>query len=170
MKLLIVRHAVAMEREDFKGASDELRPLTDVGVRKMKKNAAGLSRIVENPTLLVTSPLVRAVQTFEILKGHWKDSTTVISEALRPDAEPIELVKWLASYKKSIRNTDLVAVVGHEPNLSSLTAWIVGAPSPSAFVLKKGGAALFEFATTDLALGSGRMLWSLKPSLLRKLS
>ncbi|MES2857246.1 MAG: phosphoglycerate mutase family protein, partial [Bdellovibrionota bacterium] len=71
MKLLVVRHAIAMKREDFKGKSDDSRPLTEAGISKMKRNAEGLASLVSAPALLVTSPLVRAVQTFDILRETW---------------------------------------------------------------------------------------------------
>ena len=47
MKLLLIRHAIAEEREDFArtGKDDRLRPLTDEGRKKMKQAARGLRKI-----------------------------------------------------------------------------------------------------------------------------
>jgi phosphohistidine phosphatase len=58
MQLLIVRHAIAMEREEFAktGRPDSDRPLTDTGRRRMRKNARGLQRISPHPDLIATSP------------------------------------------------------------------------------------------------------------------
>ncbi|HVK62605.1 MAG TPA: histidine phosphatase family protein, partial [Bdellovibrionales bacterium] len=148
MKLLIVRHAIAMDREDFKSASkrqsDDMRPLTDEGVRKMRKNAKGLARIAHKPDLVISSPLVRAIQTSEILQIEWSSSTAKC-DALKPDAAPIELARWLAGYKTAIQTNHTVAIVGHEPHLSRLIAWCLESSHTEAFELKKGGACLIEF-------------------------
>ena len=69
MKLLVVRHGAAMEREDFAstGESDDLRPLTEEGKAEMKLIASSLSDDVEKLDVLATSPLVRARQTADII-------------------------------------------------------------------------------------------------------
>src|SRR6478672_122417 len=58
MKLLLIRHAIAEEREDFArtGKDDRLRPLTDEGRKKMKQGARGLRRCVPAFDLLAPSP------------------------------------------------------------------------------------------------------------------
>ncbi len=75
MKLLVIRHGVAMEREEYRQQcaresaqepDDGLRPLTSAGIRKMDKNARGLAKLVNHIDVLVTSPLVRAVQTAQM--------------------------------------------------------------------------------------------------------
>lgn len=73
MNLLVVRHGVAMDKAEFVG-NDDLRPLTLDGIRKMKKNARGLSHLTPRPSLLASSPLVRAQQTAEILVDRWQAS------------------------------------------------------------------------------------------------
>ena len=75
MKLLIIRHAIAMDREEFhkqallsarasggdhkKETNDGLRPLTEEGTKKMRKNARGIRAIVGVPDLIASSPLRR---------------------------------------------------------------------------------------------------------------
>ena len=65
MKLLLVRHAIAEEREEFErtGEPDDQRPLTSEGRKKMKRAAAGLGELVNKVDILATSPLARAQQT-----------------------------------------------------------------------------------------------------------
>ena len=62
MQLLVIRHAIAVEREDFArtGKDDRLRPLTDEGRKKMKQGAKGLRQLAPRIDLLATSPLTRA--------------------------------------------------------------------------------------------------------------
>ncbi len=69
MQLLLIRHAIAEEREDFTktGKDDRLRPLTDGGRKKMKQAARGLKGLVPRIDLLATSPLTRAAQTGAIV-------------------------------------------------------------------------------------------------------
>jgi len=52
MQLLVIRHAIAMEREEYArtGRPDSDRPLTDTGRRRMRKNARGLQYILEDTT------------------------------------------------------------------------------------------------------------------------
>jgi len=173
MKLLIVRHAIAEDREVYRqradGSNDDFRPLTDEGVRKMRKNASGLRELVGRPRLLVSSPLTRAIQTAEILAEAWKGLHYEISEALRPEAKFEDLVRWLAENAPAgpdARST-VVAVVGHEPHLSGLIHWLVsGTKKSSRIDLKKGGACLIEFDGKP-GVGQGRMAWLLPPSVLR---
>ena len=70
MKLLIIRHAIAVSRNSADLPDDE-RPLTGRGRRRFRKAADGLARIVDRPDVLLTSPLRRAVQTAEIAAKAW---------------------------------------------------------------------------------------------------
>lgn len=84
MQLLIIRHAVAVDRDDFTGDDDDLRPLTADGRRKMRRIATGLHRITARPDLLVTSPLVRARQTADIVGEAYDMTPGGALESLRP--------------------------------------------------------------------------------------
>ena len=75
MDLLIVRHGVAEDKEAFAetGKSDDERPLTDKGRKKMKRVSRGLRAIIPDIGLLVTSPLARAHETADFPRrshGH----------------------------------------------------------------------------------------------------
>src|SRR5712672_3723056 len=67
MELLIVRHAIAFERDRQRWRDDAARPLSPVGIRQSRKAAAGLKEFSKAPDRLLTSPLVRARQTAQIL-------------------------------------------------------------------------------------------------------
>src|SRR5690242_10606501 len=69
LRVLAVRHAIAVEREDFAkdGGTDALRPLTKTGRRKMRQAAEGLLTLVSKIDALAASPLTRAAQTADIL-------------------------------------------------------------------------------------------------------
>ena len=69
MNLLIIRHADAGDREAFapRGKPDSQRPLSRDGIRKMRAIARGLKRTAPPVDLLVSSTLVRARQTADIV-------------------------------------------------------------------------------------------------------
>ncbi|RYZ64165.1 MAG: hypothetical protein EOP05_22465 [Proteobacteria bacterium] len=163
MKLLIVRHAIAVDRADHQGEEDH-RPLTIEGLRKMRKNARGLSIISERPAALITSPLTRAVQTAEVLRDTWEGLDFLVSEALRPKAKPIELVKWIRANVEE--DGELICIVGHEPHLTHLIGWFLTRDFEAALELKKGGACLLDFEG-QISRGAGKLLWLATPSLLR---
>lgn len=164
MDLLIVRHGLAGNRDEFAatGQPDELRPLTHDGVRQFTKAARGLHRILGHVDLIATSPLTRAQQTAELL-GKRFNVAVVETEALRPDAPYTKFASWI---KKST-TTDPVAIVGHEPHLSGLVAWLIG-DAAARVELKKGGACLVRF-DRQAQRGAGTLRWLLPPDILRAL-
>jgi phosphohistidine phosphatase len=177
MKLLVVRHAIAMERSEYQeqnpGASDDLRPLTPEGIRKMKKNTKGLRRIVSCPDALVSSPLVRAIQTAEILRDEaWPRLRILETESLRPDSLTEDLAQWLRRlWEKNYRLAEpdaLIAVVGHEPHLSAQVSWLLSGSGKSFVDFKKGGACLLSFEKNP-GRGKGRLLWCATPRILRQM-
>ncbi len=167
MQLLIVRHAIAEDREDFSqtGQPDDLRPLTPKGLRRMRQAARGLVSIVPHIDLLATSPLVRAVQTADVLAEAYGSPARETVDALAPDAAPNTLLTWLRRH----RGQEIVAVVGHEPHLSTLTAWLLTGEDDSLIALKKGSATLLEFGR-ELKPGAATLLWALTPAHLRRLA
>jgi phosphohistidine phosphatase len=156
MKLLVVRHAIAMDREDYQKSppiapekdsvkNDEHRPLTLEGLRKMRKGAKNLRELIRKPDLMISSPLTRAVQTAEILMESWSGLPCVESDALKPGAHPDALIEWFLQHPEFSKKKSLVAVVGHEPQLSHLASWLIAGANRSLLTLKKGGACLIEF-------------------------
>lgn len=166
MKLLLIRHAIAEEREDFArtGKDDHLRPLTDEGRKKMKQAAKGLRRIVPEIDLLATSPLTRAAQTGAILDSAYDGLKEVEIEQLSPDATPEDFLRWLRKRKEKC-----VAAVGHEPSLSLILAWLLTGSERRLFAFRKGGACLLEFED-EPAAGTATLIWAMTPALLRELA
>src|SRR5688500_19460975 len=97
MQLLIVRHAIAMEREEFAktGRPDSDRPLTDTGRRRMRKNARGLQRISPHPDLIVTSPWLRAADTARVIAETFGVAQMETCEEMTPDPHPRDLAQGL---------------------------------------------------------------------------
>ena len=164
MKLLVVRHAIAEDQEEFKGTgeSDDLRPLTPEGRRKMKDVARGLRQVVPTIDLLATSPLVRADQTAQIVAGAYKGIKSMTVRHLRPEGSIQSVLKWLGKRK----GDSVVAVVGHEPQLGVLVSWLLTGLQKSFVEMKKGGACLIEM-DESMRPGRAKLLWFLTPSQLR---
>src|SRR5260221_3194988 len=126
MELLIVRHAVALERDRHRWRDDGARPLSPAGLRRARKAAAGLKEFSKAPDRLLTSPLVRARQTAQILTdvAGWPQAEEVLE--LAPGAPALAVLTLLGKDRSK-----LVAVVGHQPGLRHLLA---------AFLVRDGGA------------------------------
>lgn len=160
MKLLVIRHGIAMEREDFAptGQSDDLRPLTAEGIEEMKKVTEGLRTEVKTLDQVASSPLVRARQTAEIVAAEYGIQQAEITDTLVPGASMESFEAWCASRA----DMKIIAVVGHEPHLSHLVTWLMTGRNDSRIRMRKGGACLVEF---DAAIRgeSGTLSWLLTP-------
>lgn len=166
MRLLVIRHAVAEDRDAFAvtGQPDAQRPLTDEGRKKMKAAARGLHGVVPKLDVLATSPLLRAAQTAEIVSREYGGVETRTVNELSPERRPDELLGWLRGHQLG----DTVAIVGHEPHLGFLAGWLLTGRNDSFVEFKKGGAVLLEFDDPP-AGGNAVLSWALPPRLLRAL-
>ena len=161
MRLLLVRHAIALDR-GTPGVADSVRPLTEEGIAKFKRTARGLASLVK-PDLILTSPILRAKQTAELLAKQWPDVGIHESGPLESGSRD----RFEDSLGKLSKST-LIAAVGHEPHMSEWTAEWLGSDESNAFAFKKGGAALLEF-DGDVAEGSGRLVFFLAPGAIKDL-
>ena len=162
MDLLVIRHAIAADPADY--ADDADRPLTPEGKKKMRQAANGLRRSVPNIGLLATSPLVRAIETADIIASAYDGIPTAIAPALAPGHPPAAVARWLEPY----REHDVVAVVGHEPDLSRMVSWFLSGSERSLIELKKGAACLLTFPGA-IAAGAAVLVWALAPAQLREM-
>ena len=167
MHLLIVRHAIAEDRESFatSGQDDSLRPLTKEGRKKMRASAPGLRSAAPAVDVLATSPFVRAVETADIVAAAFRRPATHTVDALTPERSPSDFVDWM----HTLQGADVVAVVGHEPHLGRLVSWLTSARKQPFLELKKGGACLLDLGSAP-APGTARLLWMLTPKQLRRIA
>ena len=165
-ELYIMRHGIAVMRSPTTVMDDAKRPLTPEGKEKMRTIAAGLVRAGMVVDWIVSSPLVRAVETAEIV-GESLDSKPPLDfcDALRPGGQPEALISFLA--KRSNRRR--VLVVGHEPDLGELAARLIGAGRNANMPFKKGGCCLITFSVFP-PKAPGQLVWWLTPRVMRKLA
>jgi phosphohistidine phosphatase len=165
VQLLIIRHAIAEDREEFAkaGETDDERPLTGFGKQRMVRNTRGLRRVARTIDLLATSPLKRAVQTARIVAEEYGIKEVAICEAMRPEKPLKDFARWLTRH----RDYDVVAVVGHDPHLSTLATWLLTGLAEPRIEFKKGGCLALDIP--DRIEGGATLLWSIAPAQLRRL-
>jgi phosphohistidine phosphatase len=162
IRLYLIRHAIAHERDPARWRDDRLRPLTPEGVEKFRRAAAGLGRLAGKVGCLLTSPLVRARQTADILHrvAGWPVPLEQVELAPRRTAAQV-----LALLREQA--VDSIALVGHEPDLSRLLAVCVAGPGARlGCQFKKGAAACLAFGSAPRA-GQATLEWLATPKLLR---
>ena len=163
MNLYILRHGIAADR-GAEYPNDDLRPLTGKGIKRMRREARGMRAIGVAPGVIISSPLVRAIQTAEIVRdGLDAMPQTAISETLVPEAHPQQIIQELV---KSHSSSSSVMVVGHEPHLSSLVSYILTGKVSWLITLKKGALCNMDIS----ASGRGQLLWALTPKQLRAMA
>lgn len=151
-ELFLIRHAIA---ED--GPDDDLRALTPKGVKRFELVVGALERWGVRFDQVLHSPKLRAIQTARLLLPLL-DGRLGVTETLAvpPTTKMLKLVRG-----------DRVALVGHEPYLSTVLAWLVTgeAAQGAHFELKKGSVAVLR---GPLAPGEMQLVAVVPPSLLRK--
>jgi phosphohistidine phosphatase len=163
MQLYIVRHGIAVDREDPKCPPDPERYLTEEGVEKTKEVAKGVAALGVTADLFLTSPYVRAAQTAEIFASALDYAKQKIrrSELLLPGAEPSFLFRELAKDKQA----SSVFLFGHAPHLDDVIATALGSKR-HVTALKKAGVALIELKRISPPIGM--LVWLGIPKLLRR--
>jgi phosphohistidine phosphatase len=157
MDVFFLRHGEPIGSNDWNG--EELtRPLTDEGIEHMRREAGAMVGLSLGITLILSSPLKRAMQTATITAEVLGLSKAVRPEKrLAPGFDITELQAILAGNAKS----GTLLLVGHEPDFSRTVSACIGG---GHMELKKGGLALVQIALTPEP--KGRLLWLLPPQAL----
>lgn len=143
MKIIIFRHGLAMERSvAIKcGIDDSQRPLVQKGKEQTRKMIGKIKKMIPEHTVLLSSSLLRALETAQILRDEVGfEAHSEISE-LSPEAPPQALAKWL---NHSVPRAECVLIVGHEPQLTSFASWCLTGRSESFIDLQKSGVIVME--------------------------
>lgn len=157
MRVYFLRHGIAADRDEFQG-DDFDRPLTDEGCERMQREAKAIAKLQIEPDVIVTSPLVRAKQTAQIVADALKrDGKLVEDKRVAEDFGVQQLAQILADHPK----VEAVMLVGHEPDMSAVIGELTGGTNID---LKKGGLALVE--VQDASSTSGQLQWLIPPKVL----
>lgn len=165
IKIYILRHEEAVDAKAV-GGLDRDRTLTPAGEKYAAASARGMVRLKIKPGCILTSPYPRAAQTARITAAEM-DMPEQVEEIkeLAPGADAAEVGRLIE------RNADSgsVMLVGHNPDLESLIAWLVSSRADAAINLKKGGLALIH-ASTPIKPGCGTLRWLLIPAQMARLA
>lgn len=145
MRLYLLRHGLAAERDPVAFPDDSQRPLTPKGRRKLEKIAAALKDGGLALDHIVSSPFLRARESAHVVAKVFK-LKVAHCEHLQPGMDRTGLRQHLAQTWPDAVN---LMLVGHEPDLSELTCELIGAPSYALAGLKKGGLAGLELPSWE---------------------
>lgn len=120
--LIIVRHAHALPAYEAGVNSDALRPLCAEGQEKAALTAARLKQLGIQPTLILTSPLLRAGQTARILANTLGSPVEQVSE-LNGLKDEQDVCGFL---QEQLAGTHCILAVGHNPNVTYVTHALTG--------------------------------------------
>jgi phosphohistidine phosphatase len=161
-ELYFVRHGLAAERGDA-WPDDTKRPLTEEGMSRLRKAVRGLAHLGVSVEVVLSSPLVRARQTAELVAGGLDPRPSLVNvDSLAPDGTYAAVVADLEKHARKTR----IALVGHEPMMGELAARLIGSRHPIEF--KKGGVCRIDVEDLPPA-GPGDLRWMLTPKILRAL-
>jgi len=160
--IYLVRHGLAAEQgPDY--PNDDDRPLTDEGIERLRTQALGMRELRVRLDRVLTSPLLRAAQTAEVLAaGVGCEAPLVPVDALRPGGRYDALMAALGR----LGDDRSVALVGHMPSMGEIAARLIGVAEPLPF--KKGAVCCIEVDRLPPAQ-AGRLHWFLPPRALRAL-
>jgi phosphohistidine phosphatase len=165
MQLYIMRHAIAALREKWIGP-DEDRPLTRAGRARMRLASRGLRAIGVRFDIIISSPLIRALQTAEIVAREFNYKSPIeICPALAPGLKPELLFQFLAAFP----DASSLLMVGHEPDLGNLALTLLGGAHPDRFPLRKGGVCRVDVDRMPPD-GPGTLVWAVTPRIMRALA
>lgn len=156
MQLYVIRHAIAEDAAP--GQADNARALTDEGVQKLKQAVKGMRKLGVSFDRILSSPWARARETTERLEPLCEAAPVFTDQLIQsPRAELLALI--------AERGED-TAVVGHEPWLGELVAWLAFGDTRhgDALVLKKAGVVWLEGSAVP---GGMQLRAMLPPSVLR---
>ena len=136
MDLYLLRHAIAVDGEQFAGDDSE-RPLTVEGAKKMRRIAKGMRKLKLSFDAILSSPYRRARETAQIVAEQFHMRRHLrLTNTLTPRGNRRALIDEIARLE---RNAQSILLAGHEPYLSTLAASLVFGRPAVGLILKKGG-------------------------------
>ncbi len=158
MDIYLIRHADALPLGVAGVTQDEDRPLSEEGMMQAKSLAPALQRRGVQPSLVLTSPLLRARQTAEGMLRHWNPPAPELDvcDCLSAGARPKELARLLRNW-----GGDRVALVGHEPDLGRFAGWLIGGKKTHINLAKAGVASIS--CDGEPRKRTGSLVWLVTP-------
>jgi phosphohistidine phosphatase len=157
MDLYFLRHGLAGHSSQWEG-DDWERPLTEEGRARLRQEGETMARLELVPALVLSSPLLRALETAQIVAQYLTNAPRVsVDKRLAPGFGPEQLAQILEAYAGS----PSLMLVGHEPDFSATIGHLIG---EGRVVCKKGGLAWVELP--DLRTLRGQLIALIPPTML----
>ncbi len=155
--LHLLRHAHAGDALKWTG-DDDVRPLSDKGIRQSERLGRLLRAFDEAPDLFITSPRLRASQTADIV-AKALDVPVIVDERL---AEPLDVGR-IGAILGDAGRAERPCIVGHDPDFSELLGELLGV---HAIGMRKGAIARVDIPDRNVGPGGGVLRYLLPPELL----
>jgi phosphohistidine phosphatase len=159
VRCYFLRHGIAVEPDEWKGRDFD-RPLTPEGRRRMEREASTIADLSLGLDLIITSPLLRARQTAEIVAKRLGMIDRILEDERLGGGFGIALlVPIIAAHEKA----EALMFVGHEPSLSLTVGRLVG---DARVEMKKG--ALAGVALGGASAAHGALICLIPPKALAR--
>ncbi|ACK65436.1 phosphohistidine phosphatase, SixA [Rippkaea orientalis PCC 8801] len=153
-QLYLIRHGIAAERGEY--TNDAERPLIEKGREKTTKVAQRLKEMGIQFEIILTSPLVRAYQTAEILQKVGLTEKVERFNPLSPDGDLLDWVKWWSNSGYNKENSCL-ALVGHQPDLGNWAEMLLWGRSEEKLIVKKAGIIGLSLPQQETPVGNSEL-------------
>lgn len=163
MKLVLIRHAKAIDGFEFNGPDKE-RHLTPEGILEFSGVVSCLSRKFPTVDAVFVSPYLRAQETAIELKKSINTLHEYTLDDISPESSPDDSIRSIKRYLSEIANPDVAFVVGHEPHLGSLASLLITGSYQPVIDVKRGSAHCISFGG-DIRPGEGMLHFSIHPKL-----
>jgi phosphohistidine phosphatase len=160
--LYLIRHGIAAERDQYD--SDRDRPLTTQGDRKTRKVAQRLYQFGIKFDQLLSSPLLRARQTADILHESGLSSGVEELSALSPYGNIQDWLDWYAQTDRMVNKS--IGLVGHQPDLGNWAEILLWGEAREVLVVKKAGIIGISLPETGSVVGNSQLFWLTPPRFL----
>jgi phosphohistidine phosphatase len=157
MRCYFLRHGIAVEPDSWSG-SDFDRPLTREGRERMQRGARAVDELALDLEYIVTSPLLRAKQTAEIVAERLGLGDKLVEDPRLAGGFSFDRLNEIL---QEHRGTTSLMLVGHEPSMSAVIGRAIGRASVE---MKKASLAGLEIL--DPHSGTGTLLFLIPPKVL----
>jgi phosphohistidine phosphatase len=157
--LYLIRHGQA--EENAASGDDGDRALTEAGVKELRRVARKMHDLGVRFDHTLTSPLVRARQTAEVLVKESLTTWVEDADFLAPGGQFEDMRAWLGQWRK--RSGGTVGVVGHQPSLGEWAELLVCGDVRGRIPLKKAGFAAVVLPDSGSPVGCSTLFWLTSP-------
>jgi phosphohistidine phosphatase len=157
MNVYLLRHGESEPRTE--GQPDASRKLTEEGAKTIRNMLPGMKRLIEQVEYILVSPMERALATAGLIAEYYKcrDFIDIVKELSGPNGE-----ERVCTQLNKLIGKDHLMIVGHEPHISALAAYLCGSGPETIKKLEKGGMMKIYIAGFP-GPGEGKLIWTMTP-------